>query len=252
MNSINNTLFVGKVLNHFDELPSTNLLALEMLANERITEGVVISTFHQTAGRGQMGNRWESHPNQNISVSIVLLPTFIQAREQFHLNKAIALAVADFVSLFTEGVAVKWANDIYVGDKKVAGILIQNTLSGDTIQSSVVGIGVNVNQTVFPNLPNASSLKLASSASLDLPTALEKLLKCVEARYLQLKTRKFDDLHVEYLSKMFRFGEDFIFQYPNEIYFSGKIVGVTDAGQLTVMTKQGMENFDIKEIKFVI
>ena len=281
MDSIKNTVFIGKVLNHFDELPSTNAYASELLLQpalklpnlqntcltdrntclpDKQAEGVVVSTFNQTFGRGQMGTRWESEPYQNLAVSIIFRPTFLQARQQFHLNKAVALAVTDFVAeqcgvktnCGESKVCIKWANDIYVNDRKIAGILIQNTLSGADIQSTIVGIGLNVNQIQFNNIPNATSLKLETGKDFVLTDMLEKLCQCVEKRYLQLKTLRFDALHTQYLDKLFRINVDAVYQYPNGNFFTGKIVGVGDNGKLMIMTKTGIENFDIKEVRFVI
>jgi BirA family transcriptional regulator, biotin operon repressor / biotin---[acetyl-CoA-carboxylase] ligase len=276
--SIKNTVFIGKVLHHFDELPSTNTYASELLSEssnfpqnmeysdipntfgtEGPIEGVVVSTFNQTFGRGQMGSRWVSEPNMNLAVSIILKPHFLQARQQFHLNKAVALAVCDFISneysennpSLKNDVTVKWANDIYVKNNKIAGILIQNTLSGVDIQSTIIGIGININQTRFDDLPNATSLKLETQKAYILEEMLEKLCIFVEQRYLQLKNRSFDKLHNEYLDKLYRMGEDAIYQYPNGEYFSGRIIGVGDNGKLTLLTKSGVENFDVKEVKFV-
>jgi BirA family transcriptional regulator, biotin operon repressor / biotin---[acetyl-CoA-carboxylase] ligase len=273
LDSIKNTVFIGKVLHHFDELPSTNAYASALLAQGlslsntepafrggfHSGEGTVISTFNQTYGRGQMGTRWESEPHMNLAVSIILKPHFLQARQQFHLNKAIALAVCDFVAMQYAGekphlkndVTVKWANDIYLKNNKIAGILIQNTLSGVDIQSTIVGIGININQTHFNNLPNATSLKSETGNTYILMDLLEKLCQFVEQRYLQLKKRDFDKLHIEYLDKLYRMGEEAIYQYPNGDYFSGKIIAVGDNGKLTILTKMGIENFDVKEVKFI-
>lgn len=270
MNAIRNTLFVGKVLNYFEATDSTNALAVDWLSltpkngssnaysvrKDAYTEGTVFYTFNQTAGRGQYGNKWESEPFQNIAISIVLSPTFLNAREQFHLNKAISLAVRDAVNACFgnpySNITVKWANDIYVLDKKICGILIQNTLLGNQIQHSIVGIGLNVNQLDFKSLPQATSLKIETEKEFDLFELIEKLCQSVEQRYLQLKTRQFNPLHDEYLSKLYRWGEDALYQYPDGVYFQGKIVGVNESGKLMIESKRGLEEFDIKKIKFVI
>ena len=295
---INNTLFLGKVWQHFDELPSTN----DFLSNSGINtdlsrfnrEGVVVTTFNQTAGRGQMGNRWLAEPNQNLAYSIRLHPTFLQANEQFHLNKVIALAVHDLIekviSNFNSHCAarsnqissesfsnfkpqtsneppsnfkfqtsnlknsIKWANDIYINDKKVCGILIQNSLLGSRLQSTIIGIGININQTIFPPDLNATSLRLETGQTFDLLPFVEQLTQCLEHRYLQLKaSRDFTRIHEEYLSKMYRFGADAIFRRAiDDSVFMGKIVGVSAMGQLEIMSNQGIEVFDIKEVKFEI
>jgi BirA family transcriptional regulator, biotin operon repressor / biotin---[acetyl-CoA-carboxylase] ligase len=284
---INNTLFLGKVWQHFDELPSTN----DFLSNSVInTEGVVVSTFNQTAGRGQMGNRWLAEPNQNLAYSIRLHPNFLQATEQFHLNKIVALAVHDFIEnqisnfkfqisndstvqtsnfkgqtsnelpsnfkLQTSNsiTSIKWANDIYINDKKVCGILIQNSLSGSRLQSTIIGIGININQTIFPKDLNATSLSLETGQTFDLLPFVPQLTQCLEHRYLQLKSSKdFTKIHEEYLSKMYRFGVDAIYRRAiDDSVFMGHIVGVSAMGQLEIMSNRGLEVFDIKEVKFEI
>ncbi len=277
LNTIRNTLFLGNVWYHFDSLHSTNDLAAKWLSHNgewqmvntpfanhqspfTITEGVVLTTFNQVAGRGQMGNQWLAEPNKNIAFSIILQPIFLDAREQFHLNKAIALAVHDFfVAIFREhnpslasGLTVKWANDIYFYDKKIAGILIQNALSGSRLQHSIIGIGLNINQLEFSKDFNATSLKGELKIDFDLFDLVEQLTKAMEQRYLQLKTGSFKGLHEEYLSKMYRFGVESDFQYPNGEPFRGTIIGVSALGRLEVLTTEGVKNFDIKELKFVI
>jgi BirA family transcriptional regulator, biotin operon repressor / biotin---[acetyl-CoA-carboxylase] ligase len=297
INDIPNTLFLGKIWQHFEELPSTN----EFMANSPLnTEGVVMTTFNQTAGRGQMGNRWLAEPNQNLAYSIRLHPTFLQANEQFLMNKAVALAVHDLIdgeisdskfqisgetspsnfnshcearsnqtaneppsnfkshreaqSHQTSPVAIKWANDIFIGDKKVCGILIQNSLSGSRLQSSIIGIGVNINQLIFPKDINATSLRLETGQVFDLMPFVEKLTRCLEVRYLQLKsTMNVSKINDEYLSKMYRFGVDAIYRrMRDDSVFMGKIVGVSPTGQLEIMSNKGIELFDIKEVRFEI
>jgi BirA family transcriptional regulator, biotin operon repressor / biotin---[acetyl-CoA-carboxylase] ligase len=271
-NDIPNSLFLGKVWQHFDELPSTN----DFLANSDLyTEGSLVTTFNQTAGRGQMGNRWLAEPNQNLAYSIRLNPTFLSANEQFHLNKIVALAIHDFIEfqisdskfqISTDAAlqtsnfklqtsnSIKWANDIYINDKKVCGILIQNSLLGSRLQSSIIGIGVNINQTIFPKDINATSLRSETGQLFDLISMIEKLTKCLEFRYLQLKSAtNFNKIHEEYLSKMYRFGVDAIYRRAiDDSVFMGKIVGVSATGQLEIMSNRGIERFEIKEVKFEI
>ncbi|MCB0573965.1 MAG: biotin--[acetyl-CoA-carboxylase] ligase, partial [Saprospiraceae bacterium] len=181
-----NTLFIGKVYHRFDQLPSTNDHAAELIAKSTPPEGTVIRAASQTAGRGQFGSRWESAAGKNLTLSVILYPDWLEAGAQFHLSMATALALHDTVysivqnlpdeSLLKAGepstvyrlpstvhrppstVKIKWPNDLYLGDRKAAGILIQNSLSGAHLQSSILGIGLNVNQPEFdPSLPNPGS-----------------------------------------------------------------------------------------------
>ncbi len=260
MKSINNTLFIGKVFHYLNVATSTNDIAQNLLSEGVYTdgtsrnslEGVVVCTFNQTAGRGQYGNTWISEPNSNIALSIILKPHFIPIQQQFYLNKIIALAVSDVMGKNTEGVSIKWANDIFIYDKKVSGILIQNTLSRNIIDTSIIGVGINVNQLRFEGLPHATSLRCETRKEFDLEHIVENLCQAVEQRYLQLKSGKYADLDAEYLSKLYRFGADALYQYPNGTYFQGKIVGISDSGKLMIDSKVGLEYFNIKEVKFII
>ena len=135
-----NTLFIGKVVIQLPKVDSTNLYAQSLVAKSKPSEGTVISTYNQRAGRGQIGRKWESEPGKNIAFSVILYPGFLAIRQQFLLNQMVSLAVLDLVAKYTEkAVKVKWPNDIYIEDGKVCGILIQNTLAGRRIQSSSGG-----------------------------------------------------------------------------------------------------------------
>ena len=268
LNAIRNTLFLGNVWYHFNSLHSTNDLAAEWLSDSsnmvhktqnsktktQITEGAVWTTFNQTSGRGQMGNQWLAEPDQNIAFTTVLFPNFLDAREQFHLNKAVALAVHDFFDGIFEannapqssGLTVKWANDIYYNDEKIAGVLIQNALTGSRLQHTIIGIGLNINQLDFPKEFNATSLKRIFKKDFDLFALIEQLAKAIEQRYLELKTGNFKKLHDEYLSKMYRLGVESTFQYPNGEAFKGTIMGVSAVGRLEILTTEGVKSFDIK------
>ena len=158
----------------------------------------------------------------------------------------------DHHTSLNDGLKVKWANDIYWVDEKIAGILIQNALSGSRLQHSIIGIGLNINQLDFPTDFNATSLKRILKEDFELVELVEQLAKAIEQRYLQLKTGDFKKLHEEYLSKLYRFGIESAFQYTNGEPFRGTIVGVSNVGRLEVLTTEGVKNFDIKELKFVI
>lgn len=184
-----NTLFIGKVVHAFEALASTNSYAQELLAKSKPTEGTVISAATQTAGRGQIGSKWESPQGESLSLSVILYPHFLLARKQFVLNMATALALRDTLSAYAKSeVSVKWPNDVYLGPRKVAGILIQNQLAGQQVQHSIIGTGVNINQPAFPSeLPFATSLYLDTGVSYDLDEVAASYLLALEQRYLQLR-----------------------------------------------------------------
>jgi len=266
-----NTLFIGKVYRRFDELPSTNDWAAELLAKSKPPEGTVVRADSQSAGRGQFGSRWESADGQNLTLSVILYPDWLEAHAQFYLSMAVALALRDMVhgarytvheektdatpyTVHRAPCTVKWPNDLYLGNRKAAGILIQNALSGQYLQSSVVGIGLNVNQIEFdPALPNPTSLALFFGKKFDLDEVAGRLFECLERRYLQLKSGHRAAIKAEYEQSLFRIGLSSNFIRTNDnSEFKGIIQGVTDAGRLRVETELGEETFEVKEIKFVI
>ena len=250
----NNTLFVGKVLHEFDSLPSTNVLANEWLVENKVVEGTVILTHDQYAGKGQATNKWESAPHKNLTFSIILLPKFLLARKQFLLNQVVSLSVFDTLKEYIgEGVAIKWPNDIYVFDKKITGILIQNSLRGSTLQSSIIGIGLNVNQKQFiSDAPNPTSMALEIGETIDLHRVLSKFCQHLESNYLQLKAGQTAQIQRRYLDSLFRFGKTCPYRRLDGTIFKGEIKGVTDIGKLMIRTNNGIEEFAFKEVGYIL
>jgi BirA family transcriptional regulator, biotin operon repressor / biotin---[acetyl-CoA-carboxylase] ligase len=233
---------------------STNDIAAQMIqSSEKVFEGTVIVTDNQTAGRGQRGNTWEASVGENLTFSIILKPNFLKASDQFQLNVAVSLGVLDFLSEFIdEGLTVKWSNDIYYENQKMGGILIENSLQGYQIGYSVVGIGLNINQTKFENL-RATSLRniTQNPQQYDLSEMLKKLLENLEKKYLQVKNNGYETLKMRYLANMFRFEEYHYFR-KNGQQFLGKIKGIDETGKLGIETEGIVLYFDFKEVEFVI
>lgn len=243
------TLFVGKTVIYLPSCHSTNEKAAEFLENQNLAEGAVIVTDRQTAGKGQRGNSWQSAPHQNLTFSILLQPKTILVPKQFYLNMAISLGVYDYLSSRVGGTSVKWPNDIYIKNKKAGGILIRNFLKRAQIVNSIVGIGLNINQSVF-KYPQATSLKVETGKGYQLEEELEDLAKSIELRYLQLRNKQFNQLKNDYLSNLFRFGEEHLFD-DGQI-FHGRIVGVSNEGKLEIDTDKGKKPYGLKEVKFII
>lgn len=248
-----NTLFLGKVFYQFPALASTNAYAAELLTKTKPNEGTVISAAHQYAGRGQIGSTWESEAGQNLTFSTIFYPTFLPVQQQFLFNQLIALAVRAIVAeLIPATVNVKWPNDIYINEKKVAGILIQNSLSGTLIQNSIVGIGLNVNQQDFSSLaPKATSLRLESGQQFDLEELLARSCEILELYYLKLKNGQRQAIQEEYLEHLYRFQQECWYQRPDGLPFKGKIIGVQESGRLMLEIEGQVETFAIKEIQFI-
>jgi BirA family biotin operon repressor/biotin-[acetyl-CoA-carboxylase] ligase len=251
------TLFTGQNIIHLKSVDSTNSYAAELLRQNKQQEGTLVCSFNQIAGRGQRGNKWLSEPNKNATFSIVLYPSFIQPDKQFLLTKVISLAVADLmtellnVAANSHVVKVKWPNDIYVGDKKIAGILIENTLSEGAIKSSIVGIGINVNQTQFDGDFTATSLALLTKMEYDLMQIVEKACEYIEARYLQLKAGKKQNIDAAYLNALYQFGENKKYLLADERIIEGQIEGVSTEGKLQILIEgEGIKEFALQEIRF--
>ena len=251
------TLFVGQHSIHLNSVTSTNSYAIDLLKQIKAVEGTLIYTFDQRNGRGQRGNEWVGEPNKNVALSIILYPSFLTATAQFVLTKIISLSVADLMSELlaksakSHDVKIKWPNDVYVNNRKIAGILIENSLKESTIQNSVVGIGINVNQEVFSShLKNPISLKQILSTDVDLHFCMERLCEFIEARYLQLKANNIEKINQDYLSKLYLLNEWYLFGVEGNA-LEGKITGVSKIGKLKVETKLGeIKEFDLKEIVF--
>jgi BirA family transcriptional regulator, biotin operon repressor / biotin---[acetyl-CoA-carboxylase] ligase len=249
------TLFIGQNSIHLTVVDSTNSYASEMLRQIRPVEGTIIYTFEQNQGRGQRGNTWYSEPNKNVALSLILHPSFLSGNEQFLLTKIASLAVADLMaeSLSNDyDIKIKWPNDIYINEKKIAGILIENVISENTLQSSIIGIGININQTIFgEETNNATSLKILSGKEYNLQTMMERLCGFLEARYLQLKSNKRDLIDNAYLKRLYRLNEWKKYSANNE-KFEGRIISVSAIGRLQVeLHTAEIREYDLKEIAFL-
>jgi len=253
LNTIENTLFIGKVLLRYPRLESTNLTAIDYLSKNTPTEGTVILTYDQYHGRGQIGSKWESKADKNVSLSIMLYPDFLESREQFLLSQTISLGIYDFLSHYvSSNLRIKWPNDLYVAKGKIAGILIQNVLSGRKIQSAVVGIGININQKNFVSgAPNPISLAQLTGTEHELDQIVTNLCQALDLRYQQLKAGRYKTIQKEYLSRLYRYGKPARFKKPDNSVFTGTISGITPTGKLVITISEEQTEFGMKEVGFV-
>ena len=246
-----NPLFVGRTVIEHDHLDSTNSYALKVLRDQNVPEGAVIFTPDQTAGRGQMNNIWYSEPADSLTFSVVLYPHFLNAVDQFRLNKAVSLALYDYLSEKVDGVRIKWPNDLLIDGKKVGGILIENQLKGPILHQSIVGIGINLNQRRFPlNLPDATSLYRLTREHYAARNELQQIYSFIEARYLQIRHAK-RDLRADYFKVLHRNAGWFVYKDKNGA-FEAEIVGVEPAGRLILRDRKGEQRaYAFKEVVFV-
>lgn len=246
--SLAKTLFVGKKVIYLPSCHSTNDVASERIANDQWSAGDIIITSNQTAGKGQRGNLWQSNPDENLTFSILLRPQFLRAHDQFNLNIAISLGIVEYLNSLRAGFMVKWPNDIYFNEQKLCGILIQNNLKGKFLESSIVGIGLNINQREFEN-PKATSLALILNRPLSLIDTFDGICSFIEGKYLQLKSDQISVLKEQYLNRLLGFKKKRKFE--NDRVFEGIIKDTTASGKLIIETGLGLEEFDLKEIKFL-
>ncbi|MFZ4475852.1 MAG: biotin--[acetyl-CoA-carboxylase] ligase [Saprospiraceae bacterium] len=258
-----NTRFIGKVYYRFDELSSTNDFAAELIANvqkdttgpytkSKPPEGTVVRADSQSAGRGQFGSKWAAAAGLNLTLSVILYPHWLEATAQFDLNMAVSLALHDTCATLgaTAPCTLKWPNDLYFGDRKCAGILIQNSIFGKTLQSSVVGIGLNVNQRAFDaDLPKATSLSLETGQEMDINAIEHALCAHLEQRYLQLKAGRRAVLTEEYTTRLYRLGISATYlRKADDWVFTGIVRGVRADGRLRMEVDGAEMIFDLKEI----
>lgn len=238
-----------------DECQSTNSHVASLPLDE---SGVVVATHAQTAGRGQKGNSWESEPDKNLTFSVMWKPQGFAARDQFAISEAVALAVTDLLSEVGLEATVKWPNDIYVGDKKICGILIEHSVMGLDLSRTIAGVGININQREFvSDAPNPVSVIQLIGAELSLEPLLERYVAILESRLEAISTaegRK--DIHDEFQKCMWRFdGKPYLFRdRDSEQTYQGVIKGVEPLGFLDVENAITGEirKYAFKEVEFLL
>ncbi len=235
-----------------DNTQSTNsyLDALDTDTPQR--EGCVVTARAQLAGRGQRGNSWEAAPGENLTFSYLLRPAAIAPQEQFVLSQAVSLAVVDMLSQYAEGFMVKWPNDIYYRNGKIAGILIEHTLMEGRIGRTIVGIGVNVNQIHFASdAPNPVSLRQITGERYDLDVLLQQLLEATSRRYDMCLMRR-DELQSDYMQVLYR-REGFYPYRDKDGVFEACIEDVRPDGMLLLRDSDGeTRSYAFKEVAFIL
>ncbi|MBE6212255.1 MAG: biotin--[acetyl-CoA-carboxylase] ligase [Rikenellaceae bacterium] len=241
---------------HFSITSSTN----DDARDEKYCEGDVVWADFQTAGRGQRGHEWHSRKGENLTFSVVLEPTFVPIAEQFAVSEVVALSLVDMLAEYGIEARIKWTNDIYVGDRKLVGILIEHSLATLTLRRTIVGIGINVNQTEFDaSLPNPVSMAQLLDGELNVEDVLQRFLAHLQRNYEALremqnaKCRIQNVLHERYNALLYRLNEYHTYALPSGERFEAKILGTASNGALRLEDKQGkIKDYLFKEVEFVI
>ena len=236
---------------HIDETDSTNQWlkdrrTSESLTNGRVDEGQVVWTEYQTAGRGCGTNRWESERGKNLLFSLLISPEYLPANKQFQLSMAISLALVEALGQLVGDLSIKWPNDIYWRNGKLAGILIENTLKGNLIKDCIMGVGLNVNQRAFhSDAPNPVSLWQITGQETDREQLLHSILQAFDKLLGQ-------DVHEQYLLQLYR-RKGFHPYADKDGAFMAEIGGVEDDGHLLLNDEDGLQRrYAFKEVQFII
>lgn len=236
-----------------DAIASTNTYLKEISLSKTPKDFTVVVADKQTSGRGQMGTHWQAEASKNLTFSIFKDVSFLNISQQFFISMAVAMAIVDALNEFQiPKLSIKWPNDILSENKKIAGILIENVIKQNKLLGSVIGIGLNVNQKIFNDLPNASSLHLIKGVLFDKDEVFHIVLKYIEERLKSLNSENFRSIKQQYEAHLFRIKKPSTFKTPSNQMFSGFIEGVTDDGKLKLrLEDEIIKEFNLKEIQLL-
>lgn len=234
-----------------DAIGSTSNHLKSLCTKEHLPDGTVVVTNNQHSGRGQRGAAWISEPGKNLTFSLLKRFSGLGVDEHAKLNCLVALAMYAVLSKWkVPELKLKWPNDIMSGKDKICGILVENTVKGDEIVRSIIGVGLNVNQTNFKNLPRASSIKLATGTSLDLDLALVELVEQLQQYLESMDKHNWKNVQLRYEAVLYRKDMVSVFSCDNNPPFNGMIQGITKDGQLEVLLDNDKTlRFSSKEVK---
>lgn len=234
-------------------LNSTNLYVSQMLSKHPATEPFWVRTDDQFAGRGQGSHTWISEAGQNLTGTLAIFPHQLAASRQFDLSKTFALAAAGFLELFTDEIRIKWPNDLYAGDRKIGGILIETSILGKFIDHAILGIGININQLEFyRDIPNPISISMLTGLRYDLTEMENLFLETFRNRYSLIESGNFEEINDQYINKLYRFREFANFKTVDKI-FSAKILGVSEYGHLILQTNSDtIQSYAYQEVEYIL
>ena len=236
-----------------DATDSTNDYLKTLTLSETLTDFTVVVAGQQLNGRGQMGTKWLSDPGKNLTFSVLKNNLHLSASDSFLLNVTVSIAIYKCLeALNVPDLYIKWPNDILSGSSKICGILIENLLSGNKINTAIVGIGLNVNQLHFESLQNVASLKLLLGRTFNVDELLSLIVKNLKNVFSEWKEKGVDSLRETYKKTLFRKDKPSTFEDRNGDLFMGFIRGISDYGKLVVELEDSiMEEFDLKEIRLL-
>jgi BirA family biotin operon repressor/biotin-[acetyl-CoA-carboxylase] ligase len=240
---------IGQKIIHLDTIDSTNNYAANLQKAGKIVHGTVIMADEQTAGRGQLGAKWHSKPAENLLCSVFIVPDNLSVHQQFLLTQYASLSVLNVLRKIGINAQIKWPNDVYVNTKKIAGILIENTIKGTHISTTILGIGLNVNQLAFEEL-NATSSMNETNTFYAINELVFLLINELNELWNVLDKKDSTFLNEQYLQHLYLRNEKALFEDTSGI-FEGKIVDVSPEGLLIVEKDNEKVAYSLKEIHFI-
>jgi BirA family transcriptional regulator, biotin operon repressor / biotin---[acetyl-CoA-carboxylase] ligase len=243
---------VGNKTIIFQSLGSTNDHCKELLGRVEVDDGTVVWALSQQKGRGQGNNSWESEAGKNLTFSIILHPEYVEPSDQFYLSMVASLGVTDFLDERVKNVFVKWPNDIYAGSNKIAGILIENSVMENRLIHSIIGIGININQTSFDsNLPNPISIWMLTGEIFDLKSSLDEICLKIDHWLSLLRKREKTAIKTRYSEKLYGLNKENPYKADNKV-FSAYLRGIDNFGRLALETGNGdIRYYGLKEVEFM-
>ena len=236
-----------------DAIDSTNNYLKKIILNEGVNDYTVVTAKFQTQGKGQLGTEWESEHSKNLICSVYKKEINIKVQDQFVISALVSLALIKTLrKVNLSNMHIKWPNDIMSDNKKICGILIENIVKENYIKDTVIGIGLNVNQTIFNNLPNAASIKNLIGTTCSIDEILKDLVKNVKYYFNELDKSSINSIFEKYEDALFRINKPSTFKNSKGEIFSGYIKGVSRLGKLNVMLEDNLvESYDLKEISML-
>jgi BirA family biotin operon repressor/biotin-[acetyl-CoA-carboxylase] ligase len=240
---------IGKKIINLNTVDSTNNYFANLLKTEELINGTVILADEQTKGKGQRGSIWVSEPFKNLIMSLFLKHDNLSVNRQFVLSQMISNGIISFLKELNIEAKIKWPNDIVVSNSKIAGILIENQLEGCKIKHSIIGIGLNVNQTEFLDF-NATSLKLLSNKNFNIKEISFQLIEHLNLEYVKFKNKNYEQIQSDYIKNLWLYQIETNFEDKNGI-FKAKIIGIDENGRLILNKNYKKLSYENKEIVFL-
>jgi BirA family biotin operon repressor/biotin-[acetyl-CoA-carboxylase] ligase len=236
-----------------DAIASTNSYLKELCSRNKVEDLTTVLAKHQFEGRGQMGTTWQSELGKNLTCSVFKRFNGLSVDDSFYISIITSLAIIKALQKFNiPKLRIKWPNDILSEEKKICGILIENVIKNEQIDASIIGIGLNVNQSFFDELPNASSMKVISGKLFDIDEILQHILIALKGLFKKLDSQSFNSLTNSYESLLFRKDKPSTFKDDQGNIFPGFIKGIDTSGNLNILLEDDiLESFGMKEIKLL-